>query len=1344
MFHRPNSLPRALAVALIALLVAFPLSRRASAAAQDTVTGAFEGTITDSRTGQPIARARVEFTNQQTGVTLFKLSDSQGRFYQGLLPPGTYTIRASAVGYEPGETVQRLIGMRTGEVVPVPIVLDPSSATPQPTPSSATPQPSPAPSPNPTNATPQASPNPTAATPQASPASTSSSNPTPTPAATTRHTAAETDVRAGVNDRDASRGGAFTDEEVQSLPLGGTTLTRTFDELALYLPDVALPPQTIGGGSGPGVGAGVGTSGQFSANGLRSRANNFTVDGSDNNDEDIGVRRQGFFALVPQPIESVKEYQVVTLLAPAQYGRNIGAQVNAISRSGGSSHHGTVYGLFNSSQLNARDFFDTNFGSATTPLRSGTQPVVVAPSLSFNPTTLNFDPVGGHPINVTNGSDGKDSLTLGQFGFVAGGPVAARKVFYFVSAEGEVLNASKEQSFAVPTVAERGAFATGATGISQDPFTGAPEFTFPSTLGGDAVFSLYPFPNNPRGVYGANTFTERLPASARGAILSGKLDYLFRRGEREQQFTARYNFTNDWRELPATGGALFSTLKPRVRTQNLSLFLNSELSGAAAPTLLFNQLRLSYGRTRLNFAEVRDREHTVASQLFPDEPFLLNAPLLSNFTLPNFDAANNRLVPNTGPVVYLGNIGTVEDVLGPLGEVQVAGFSPVGVDVFNFPQRRVNNTYQLADQLTLRRGSHSLIFGSDNRRTELNSILPRNFRPLLDFQGEPRLTTNAGRLSISNQFVDAATLAAASAASGFFQTITTGSDSGINLRFYQINAFAQDEWRARPNLSLSLGLRFEYNTPAGESHRRIEDTFNSTQQPLVPGLSTFIGNRLPPTGARPRIYNPQMQKFSPRVGLAWSPHLFGPPGSTLIRVGYGHFNDQILGAVVSQSRNAFPTFVTVNTAGGLGNLAFPLAPFSLLNPALDPDFVRPGTLNLINPTTTVSRLVALANCIASAGGLNCPGGQGTSSLPSASGVQATLPAPRQHAPQAHHYAFTFEQRFGRDTVLSVAYVGTQARDLLRFTTPNLGTNAITLLRSFDFALRGQSRFEPAFFGVAVQPGTRLGTGGDGPVGQGQGQSFLGGRPVPGVGGIEFFETTASSRYDALTLELRGRVRERLQYRAGYTLSKASDDVSDVFDLAGAPALPQDSLTLAGERGPSNYDARHRFVYHAVYDFPRYSNRAARLVFKNLQVAGTGRFQTGQPFTVNSIFDVNLDGNLTDRLDSTAGILVTGDRRQPLRLTTTDLASLRAPVGQDGRVARNTFRAGSYLDLSAAFIKTFPFGESRALVFRTEIFNLTNRANFGVPVRYLEAPGFGQATSTLTPGRRVQFNLKFSF
>src|SRR4029078_4102398 len=102
----------------------------------------------------------------------------------------------------------------------------------------------------------------------------------------------------------------------------GNTITRSFDELALLVPGVAPPPQTIGDVAGPRVGPGVVSARQFSVNGMRSRANNFTVDGSDNNDEDIGVRRQGFVALVPQPIDSIEEFQITTLLAPAQFGRD--------------------------------------------------------------------------------------------------------------------------------------------------------------------------------------------------------------------------------------------------------------------------------------------------------------------------------------------------------------------------------------------------------------------------------------------------------------------------------------------------------------------------------------------------------------------------------------------------------------------------------------------------------------------------------------------------------------------------------------------------------------------------------------------------------------------------------------------------------------------------------------------------------------------------------------------------------------------------------------------------------------------------------------------------------------
>src|SRR6185503_18499048 len=323
-----------------------------------------------------------------------------------------------------------------------------------------------------------------------------------------------------------------------------------------------------------------------------SRANNFTVDGSDNNDEDIGVRRQGFVSLIPQPIDSIQEYHVTTLLAPAQFGRNIGAQVNAVSKSGGDQIHGTIYGVFNSSQLNARNFFDTGtVANSHFPLRTANnQPVLL----------------DGQPIMLRNESGGEDSFTLGQGGFVLGGPLKPKKVFYFLSGEYQLVNASQEESFAVPALPQRGAFGTGTTGIFRDPFTGAPTSTNPMERTGAAVLSLFPFPNNPGGIYGANTFTQVLPARGRGKVMSAKLDGNFDAWQRPQSITGRYNFTDDFRNIPVTGGAIFSTLKPHIRTQNLSLFWNSKINKPYSTNMIFNQVRLSYGRTRLRFDEVRN------------------------------------------------------------------------------------------------------------------------------------------------------------------------------------------------------------------------------------------------------------------------------------------------------------------------------------------------------------------------------------------------------------------------------------------------------------------------------------------------------------------------------------------------------------------------------------------------------------------------------------------------------------------------------------------------------------------------------------------------------------------
>src|SRR5262249_29936259 len=201
----------------------------------------------------------------------------------------------------------------------------------------------------------------------------------------------------------------------------------------------------------------------------------------------------------------------------------------------------------------------------------------------------------------------------------------------------------------------------------------------------------------------------------------------------------------------------------------------------------------------------------------------------------------NDTLPNSNNVVYASffNFNT-EDILGPLGQIKIAGLSPVGVDVFNFPQSRVNNTYQLADSVTIRLGRHSLAFGVDLRRTELNSDLPVNSRTLITFNGGPQFSRDSqGNISFQT-FLDPIDLVAASAPSGVFQAVTPGSGSGINLRYYQYNYYGQDDWRVTPSLSLSFGLRYEYNTPPREVNGRIESTFNSPSLNLVPGLRTFL------------------------------------------------------------------------------------------------------------------------------------------------------------------------------------------------------------------------------------------------------------------------------------------------------------------------------------------------------------------------------------------------------------------------------------------------------------------------------------------------------------------------
>lgn len=1043
---------------------------------------------------------------------------------------------------------------------------------------------------------------------------------------------------------DATRSDNFNQQQILSLPLGGATYMRTFDELALLVPGVAPPPYTPGV-HGPGLGFGIGAAGEFSVNGMRARSNNFSIDGSDNNDPDVGVRRQGFVGLVPQSLESINDFSISTLLWDAELGRNFGGQVNAVSKYGENAYHGQAYAFFTDSRLNARNAFNSEAGP----------------------------------------SGSKDPFTRTQAGFVIGGPIIGKRTQFFGSFEHQQINASTEQHFSVPRVDER-----RFLGLSRFIVIPGSQFPFPpfgatggATPLGHRIFSFYPAPNNAGGPYGENTYTEVLPADGKGLIFSVRLT---RQLTERNALNARYNFTDDNRVLPSVNRAIRSTTGSESRSQNLSLIFDSEITGN-----VFNLARLSFGRTRLGFPE------------YPTSPRIFSATL------------SETVETIFGPQI-------VTSSTGPIGELLIEPFSPVGVNALFFPQGRVNNTFQYADSISWQRHAHLLKFGGDIRRIHLNSFQDRLYRPQLVFDNgiaqDAIIVDDKVKAVGEEEFFPGVNLAALGLPTSISQTITAGpSDSTIGLRFTEYNSFFNDNWRLRPNLTLDIGLRYEYNTVPREVNNRIEDSITLQNLPSpgnsfldtpqrIAAFSQAVDSYRAIVGGRTNIYNPDRNNFGPHLGFAWDPF---SSGKTSIRAGYGIYYDAILGSAVSQSRNVFPREIpfTIDpffTADDFIHLFNPptLSIFSTLQIPL----IRPGTLNRLNGES--KDFVALL-------------GQLFLQSQNGGGLAFTLPDKDLRSPYAQHWHLTLEREIFGDYFFSAAYVGTKGTKLTRLTTPNLGPNPTPTLP----VVRATN--PPTITDMASN------------------RSLT--RPNPALGPYQIIENSASSNYNALQLEARKRYSHGYTFTVAYTWSHAIDDVSDLFPIAGAPVLAQDQKNFKLERGNANFDVRHRVAVSFIWDLPFYHKPTGGVGrwLGDWQIAWILQALTAQPFTLNVAVDANLDRNLTDRLATIERLVFSkghGARRvapQPdSRINDFFL------LGRDGFIGRNTVRGDNFINWDLALNKNFRFSDKHGLEFRTEFFNLLNRANFGLPIRTLGAPGFGSAVDTANPSRIIQLAIKYKF
>jgi len=549
--------------------------------------------------------------------------------------------------------------------------------------------------------------------------------------------------------------------QITGLPLDG----RNFFELALLVPGAAPPA--------PGSAGSVRGDFAFSVNGAREDSNNFLLDGVYNVDPKLNT-----FAVRP-PVDAIREFEMATSSYDSSFGRNPGAQVNVVTKSGTNEFHGSVYEFHRNGALDARNFF--------------------APA-----------------------NEPKPKYIRNQFGGSFGGPLQRDRTFFFVDYEGGRSREGTTRVTNVPTLRERsGDFSESLFGIPTNPFTGQPfaggtipDFAIHAV--GRAIAALYPLPN--RNVPFQN-FVSSPTQSDDTDSFDIRLDHRF---SQTSSFIARYSFGHRDLTEPFTGAtfALVPGFGDVVRRRSQNLMFGE--THVFSPQLV-NEARVAFSRVA---ASVRQE----ASRTNRD----IGLPVVS---------------PNPRD-------------LG-LSFITVTGFSPLG-DEGNNPQNSVTNVYQVLDTATYVSGNHLVKFGLDIRFTQQNAFRDVESRGRLQFSPFGQITGNA----------------LADLLLGFpLLTSVARVDNPQQLRTRSYNFYLDDSFRVTPRLTLTAGLRYEYNSPAVDASDRSRVYDVATGMIVTPGT-----NGVPRGG-----YEADKNNFAPRVGLAWT---IGEDQATVLRAGYGIYYDQ--------------------------------------------------------------------------------------------------------------------------------------------------------------------------------------------------------------------------------------------------------------------------------------------------------------------------------------------------------------------------------------------------------------------------------------------------------------------
>ncbi|HJT71460.1 MAG TPA: TonB-dependent receptor, partial [Terriglobales bacterium] len=660
--------------------------------------------------------------------------------------------------------------------------------------------------------------------------------------------------------------------DTTSTQLGAVVNDRTVSELPLNARDtyqfLQLQPGVMSTvGSSNSVVYGSDKAGAVSVNGGRGRANNFSVNGGDANDQFVNLP-----TVQPSP-DSIAEFRVLTNTFDAEYGRNSGSVVNVITKSGSNAIHGNVYEFFRNTVLNAEPYCLTA---------------------------------------VDGISCDKPQFNQNQFGGTFGGPIKKDRTFFFVSYEGRrIREGIRSPLVFVPTAAERpSATQPFADFSAESPFSGTLTDAFALNQRPNCTTALGSAPNIPDGELYSDLFPGNIiPLGCLDATAVDLLQYVPTpangsdelvttpvQPERGDQFTVRLDHRiNDKQNL-----SFYYYFDDH---HLISPFAQFEAAGANIPGFgsitneRFQQWNISHTWTITNTTvnEFRFNYNREAQRTFQH-------PVFTTTVQNSCPPAPSWLTNVTGPVPCFTD-GTPENTLGihpnvgPEHEgvpfIQVSGGFTIGNNgEGELPQ--VGNSFQWSDSISKVVGTHSLKFGGDVRRQRFDQTL------YFDVNGEffvDGTSTNStvGDTTFSDYML------------GFPGSYGQGSAQVENVRSTGLYLFAQDSWKIKPNLTLNYGLRWELNTPIADVSQHVqtfrpgevskvypcEDTANTDCSSMTPVGLVVPGDPGIPNALTQTYY----KAFAPRIGLAWSP---GTSGKTSIRGGWGLFYNPIEQLVLEQ------------------------------------------------------------------------------------------------------------------------------------------------------------------------------------------------------------------------------------------------------------------------------------------------------------------------------------------------------------------------------------------------------------------------------------------------------------